>query len=60
MLQVLAYLMKEYNMSRQEAFDFVKDKRSCIMPNKAFWHQLETYEGILSARYSLIIENILD
>jgi protein phosphatase slingshot len=50
MLQVLAYLMKEYNMSRQEAFDFVKDKRSCIMPNKAFWHQLETYEGILSAR----------
>ena len=46
---VLAYLMKEYNMSRQEAFDFVKDKRSCIMPNKAFWHQLETYEGILSA-----------
>ena len=48
--QVMAYLMKEYAMSRQEAHDFVKNKRSCIMPNSAFWRQLETYEGILVAR----------
>lgn len=46
----MAYLMKEYRMSRQEAYDFVKEKRGCIMPNSAFWKQLETYEGILQAK----------
>ncbi|KAJ8312496.1 hypothetical protein KUTeg_009869 [Tegillarca granosa] len=47
---VIAFCMKEYDMSRQEAYDYVKELRSCIMPNSAFWHQLETYEGILKAR----------
>ncbi|XP_063448998.1 protein phosphatase Slingshot homolog 2-like isoform X2 [Mytilus trossulus] len=46
---VIAYLMKEYHMSRQEGYDMVKGMRSCIMPNNAFWNQLETYEGILNA-----------
>lgn len=46
----MAYLMKEYRMTRQEAYDFVKEKRGCIMPNSAFWKQLETYEGILQAK----------
>ncbi|XP_060077263.1 protein phosphatase Slingshot homolog 1-like [Ylistrum balloti] len=46
---VMAFLMKEYDMSRQEAFDFVKAKRACVMPNQAFWAQLLIYEGILNA-----------
>lgn len=50
---VMAYLMKEYRMTRQEAYDFVKEKRGCIMPNSAFWKQLETYEGILQAKGKL-------
>ncbi|XP_048764316.2 uncharacterized protein LOC125672187 isoform X5 [Ostrea edulis] len=50
---VMAYLMKEYKMTRQEAYDYVKEKRSCIMPNSAFWRQLETYEGILQAKRKL-------
>ncbi|XP_062590846.1 uncharacterized protein LOC134252389 isoform X2 [Saccostrea cucullata] len=50
---VMAYLMKEHRMSRQEAYDYVKEKRSCIMPNSAFWKQLETYEGILQAKRKL-------
>ncbi|CAC5397091.1 SSH [Mytilus coruscus] len=54
---VIAYLMKEYHMSRQEAYDMVKGMRSCIMPNNAFWNQLETYEGILNAR--LVKKNIV-
>ncbi|XP_033748878.1 protein phosphatase Slingshot homolog 1-like isoform X2 [Pecten maximus] len=46
---VMAFLMKEYDMSRKEAFDFVKAKRACVMPNQAFWAQLLIYEGILNA-----------
>ncbi|XP_021357881.1 protein phosphatase Slingshot homolog 1-like isoform X2 [Mizuhopecten yessoensis] len=46
---VMAYLMKEYGMSRREAYDFVKAKRACVMPNQAFWAQLLIYEGILNA-----------
>ncbi|XP_052072452.1 protein phosphatase Slingshot homolog 2-like isoform X2 [Mytilus californianus] len=52
---VIAYLMKEYHMSRQEAYDMVKGMRSCIMPNNAFWNQLETYEGILNASNQRLI-----
>ena len=38
-------------MSRQEAYDYVKSRRSIANPNEGFWKQLETYEGILKARY---------
>ncbi|KAK3588674.1 hypothetical protein CHS0354_028884 [Potamilus streckersoni] len=46
---VIAFLMKEHNWSRQEAFDYTKARRSIINPNEGFWKQLETYEGILTA-----------
>ncbi|KAK8402475.1 hypothetical protein O3P69_000709 [Scylla paramamosain] len=46
---VIAYAMKAFNMSLDEALALVKKKRSCIKPNQAFCNQLKTYEGILDA-----------
>jgi protein phosphatase slingshot len=46
---VIAYAMKAYNWDFKEAFEFVKQKRTCIKPNSSFISQLETYQGILDA-----------
>ena len=46
----MAYLMKELQWSVEEAYKFVKDRRSIVKPNPAFWEQLHTYQGILTAR----------
>ena len=46
----MAFLMKENRWSVNEAYQFVKDRRSIIRPNEGFMEQLHTYEGILSAR----------
>ncbi|KAK4875115.1 hypothetical protein RN001_011537 [Aquatica leii] len=46
---VIAYAMKAYNWDFKTAMQHVKDKRSCIKPNKSFVTQLETYQGILDA-----------
>jgi protein-tyrosine phosphatase len=37
---VIAYLMKDQGISYQEAFNFVKSKRSIIRPNSGFVQQL--------------------
>ncbi|XP_069703862.1 protein phosphatase Slingshot isoform X2 [Periplaneta americana] len=46
---VIAYAMKAYNWDFKEAFEYVKQKRTCIKPNTSFISQLETYQGILDA-----------
>ncbi|GAB1608042.1 hypothetical protein Ahia01_001088300 [Argonauta hians] len=46
---VIAYKMKEDCCTYQEAYDFVKEKRGVIKPNKAFVAQLKEYHGILTA-----------
>lgn len=46
---VIAYAMKAFNMSLDDALALVKKKRTCIKPNQAFCSQLKTYEGILDA-----------
>ena len=48
--QVMAYSMKEYGMSLEEASAHVKERRSCVNPNNGFLKQLKAYEGILKAR----------
>lgn len=58
---VLAYLMKEYHYSLESAFNFTKQKRTCINPNDGFRVQLATYESILNAhraKYSLFEPNL--
>ncbi|KAL5015802.1 hypothetical protein ScPMuIL_005391 [Solemya velum] len=52
---VMAYLMKEYRMSANEAYDYVKEKRSCVHPNDAFWEQLQTYGSMLKAWYKMLV-----
>ncbi|XP_041455968.1 uncharacterized protein LOC121408541 isoform X2 [Lytechinus variegatus] len=46
---VIAYAMKEYGMTLEDALAFVKAKRPIIRPNEAFMKQLQVYEGILEA-----------
>lgn len=46
---VIAYAMKAYDWDFGQAIKHVKEKRSCIKPNKSFVSQLETYQGILDA-----------
>ncbi|XP_015037210.2 protein phosphatase Slingshot isoform X2 [Drosophila pseudoobscura] len=46
---VIAYAMKAYKWEFQRALDHVKERRSCIKPNKNFLSQLETYSGMLDA-----------
>lgn len=46
---VIAYAMKAYDWTFNEALDHVKTQRNCIKPNKNFLTQLETYQGMLLA-----------
>lgn len=41
---IIAYLMKEYNMSLEKAFIYTKEKRYIISPNHGFILQLIKYE----------------
>lgn len=43
---VIAYAMKAYSWDFKRARDFVRQKRTCIKPNKSFISQLETYQVI--------------
>lgn len=47
---VMAFAMKEYQMSLKEALAHVKGRRSVVNPNDGFIAQLRDYEGILKAR----------
>lgn len=46
---VIAYAMKAYGLSFNDAIDHVKSNRQCVKPNKNFLTQLETYQGMLLA-----------
>ena len=46
--------MKEYGWSLEHALKVVQEKRAVIHPNDSFMQQLQTYEGILNARYLLV------
>lgn len=46
---VIAFLMKKYGWNLNEAYEFVKQRRTCVRPNAGFMEQLRVYEGILKA-----------
>ncbi|KAK2161870.1 hypothetical protein LSH36_108g03049 [Paralvinella palmiformis] len=46
---VISFVMKEKRWSLDEAYKYVKGKRSVIKPNDGFLKQLKMYEGILTA-----------
>ncbi|XP_051891972.1 protein phosphatase Slingshot homolog 2 isoform X2 [Pristis pectinata] len=46
---VIAYAMKEYGWNLDEAYSYVKEKRTVTKPNVGFMRQLEEYQGILLA-----------
>ncbi|KAM5141500.1 protein phosphatase Slingshot homolog 3 [Mantella aurantiaca] len=46
---VIAYAMKEYEWTLEQAMKHVKERRSIVQPNAGFLRQLQTYQGILGA-----------
>ena len=46
---VIAFAMKNYELSLSEVLSLTKKKRPIINPNQGFMHQLVVYEGILEA-----------
>ena len=44
---VIAYLMKSRQWTLKVAHDFVRDRRTCIRPNRGFLHQLSDWEKSL-------------
>ena len=48
----IAYFMRHHNMSMEEAFQFVKQRRPIIHPNAGFVRQLRIYEDKLKFRRS--------
>lgn len=48
----IAYFMRHHNMTREEAFQYVKERRPIIHPNKGFLKQLNEYEAKLKFRRS--------
>jgi len=48
-----AYVMASYNVSSEAAFHFVQSRRFCVSPNMGFLHQLDAYEPICQATYSM-------
>ncbi|XP_044152708.1 protein phosphatase Slingshot homolog isoform X1 [Bufo gargarizans] len=46
---VIAYAMKEYEWTFEDALKHVKERRSIVQPNAGFLRQLQTYQGILGA-----------
>ena len=41
----IAYFMRHHNMTMDEAFQFVKEKRPIIHPNPGFVRQLKQFEA---------------
>merc|ERR1711963_353669 len=48
----IAYFMRHHNMSMDEAYAFVKEKRPIIHPNLGFVKQLKQFEAKLAFRRS--------
>uniref|UniRef100_A0A8C5MH83 protein-serine/threonine phosphatase n=1 Tax=Leptobrachium leishanense TaxID=445787 RepID=A0A8C5MH83_9ANUR len=46
---VIAYAMKQYEWTMEEAFKYVKERRNIVQPNAGFMRQLHIYQGILGA-----------
>lgn len=50
---VIAYAMKQYGWSLEQALRHVQELRPIARPNPGFLRQLQTYQGILTARYAV-------
>lgn len=50
---VVAYAMKQYGWSLEQALHHVQELRPVARPNPGFLRQLQTYQGILTARHGV-------
>lgn len=47
---VLYYLMRKFNLTYEEAFDYLSNKRNIVWPNRGFRHVLKTLSKIYNRR----------
>ncbi len=52
---VIAYLIKEYNMTLEKAIIYTKDRRNIINPNYGFINQLMIFEKNINKRVDIIL-----
>jgi Dual specificity phosphatase, catalytic domain len=57
---VMAFLIRYYSMTRDEAFLHVKSWRPIVCPNPGFWRQLEQYEDQCRRSSATVSDNGLD
>ena len=50
---VIAYAMKQQHWPLDVALAYVRERRSIVNPNDGFMKQLQTYNGILNARFGI-------
>lgn len=50
---VVAYAMKQYGWNLEQALRHVQELRPIARPNPGFLRQLQTYQGILTARFGV-------
>lgn len=48
-----AYAMAKYNMTSEDAFQFIQSRRFCASPNLGFLRQLDEYDFICQAKRSI-------
>lgn len=49
---VIAYLMRYFGMTRDEAYKRAKSRRAVVAPNPGFWQQLQEYQTTLTRQES--------
>ena len=54
----IAYLMKSRQWMLKTAFEFIKDKRSCVRPNRGFLLQLSEWEQVLFGKKETDIDEL--
>ena len=52
---IIAYLMKEHNMTLEKAIIYTKDKRNIINPNHGFINQLMIFEKNINNKVDIIL-----
>lgn len=55
---VVAYAMKQYGWNLEQALRHVQELRPIARPNPGFLRQLQTYQGILTARFGVGDEEV--
>jgi dual specificity MAP kinase phosphatase len=51
----IAYFLQSFNMTLDQAYNAIRDKRPCISPNLNFMGQLQKFEESLRSRHTDVL-----